>query len=96
MENTKEYSGLFIIAPEKLDQLDEVKQSIGSSIGEKSGAIVTENVIGKKALAYPVKKRNEGVYYEVIFKAVPTDVPRMMNRFRINTDILRAIVDARE
>jgi ribosomal protein S6 len=95
MENTKEYSGLFIITPEKVDTIDDVKQGISSAIGEHSGKIVSENLIGKKTLAYPIKKRKEAVYYEVTFTAVPTDVPRMMRQFRINTDILRTLVDAK-
>jgi ribosomal protein S6 len=95
MENVKKYSGLFIIIPEKLDSFDEVKTGIGSVIGEKSGTVVSDTLIGKRSLAYPIKKRKEAVYYEVTFTAVPTDVPRMMRQFRINTDILRTLVDVK-
>ena len=93
MENIKKYSGLFIIVPEKVDSLDEVKTGISTVIGEHSGEIVSDTLIGKKMLAYPIQKHKEAVYYEVTFTAIPTDVPRMMRQFRINTDILRALVD---
>ncbi len=93
MENIKKYSGLFIIIPEKVDSIDEVKSGISAVIGEHSGKIVSDTLIGKKTLAYPIKKRKEAVYYEVTFTAIPTDVPRMMKKFRINTDILRTLVD---
>jgi len=96
MENTRKYLGLFIIAPGKIDSIDEVKAAIGSVIGENSGQVVSDNLIGKKSLAYPIKKHKEGVYYDVIFTAVPTDVPRMMRQFRINTDILRTLIDIKE
>ncbi len=95
MENVKKYSGLFIITPEKVDSIEEVKAEISTAIGERSGKIVSDTLIGKKTLAYPIKKRKEAVYYEVTFTAVPADVPRMMRQFRINTDILRALVDVK-
>jgi small subunit ribosomal protein S6 len=96
MENMKKYSGLFIITPEKQDSFDEVKGSITSVISENSGNIVGETVMGKKNLAYPIKKRKEAVYYEIIFTAQPETVPKMMRQFRINTDILRTLIDKNE
>ena len=82
--------------PEKQDSIDEVTGSIGSIISENSGSIVKENMMGKKALAYPIKKRTEGVYYEVQFTAQPETVSSMMRQFRINTDILRTLIDKNE
>lgn len=96
MENTKKYSGLFIIIPEKMDVFDEVKESIASVIGEYSGNILAETLMGKRSLAYPIKKRKEAVYYEVVFATEPETVPKMMRQFRINTDILRTLIDKSE
>jgi small subunit ribosomal protein S6 len=96
MESTKKYSGLFIVAPEKQDAFDEVKSSISSVIGENSGDIVSDTVMGRKTLAYPIKKHKDAVYYEVIFMADPAAVPKMMRQFRINTDILRTLIDRSE
>ena len=93
MENARSYSGLFIIVPEKEDSIDEVKKTIGSIISENSGNIVKENIMGKKTLAYPIKKKTEGIYYEVTFDADPGSVSGMMKQFRINTDILRTLID---
>ncbi|RKY42363.1 MAG: 30S ribosomal protein S6 [Candidatus Makaraimicrobium thalassicum] len=96
MEKSRSYSGLFIITPEKQGAIDEVTGSIGSVISENSGNIVKENMMGKKALAYPIKKKNEGVYYEVTFTAAPEAVIGMMRQFRINTNILRTLIDRNE
>jgi ribosomal protein S6 len=96
MENTKKYSALFIIIPEKLDVFDEFKGGITSVIGEYSGNVLGETVMGKRTLAYPIKKRKEAVYYEVVFAADPETVPKMMRQFRINTDILRTLIDKNE
>lgn len=93
MENTRSYSGMFIITPDKQDSMDDVTKSIGSIISENSGNVVNDNVLGKKTLAYPIKKKSEAVYYEVSFTALPESVAKMMRQFRINTDILRALID---
>jgi len=93
MEKTRSYLGLFIIAPEKQDTIDEVTGSISSVISDNSGNIVKENMMGKRQLAYPIKKKEEAVYYEVSFDALPEAVSKMMRQFRINTDILRTLID---
>ncbi|MFH1394763.1 MAG: 30S ribosomal protein S6 [Candidatus Omnitrophota bacterium] len=93
MEKGRSYTSLFIIVPEKQDELGEVKNSINAVIGENTGKIVKENMIGKRRLAYPIKKKNEGVYYEVTFTALPESVTKMRRLFQINTDILRTLID---
>jgi small subunit ribosomal protein S6 len=93
MENTRSYSGLFIIVPEKQDSMDDMKKTINTVIGENSGNIVKENMMGKRVLAYPIKKKTEGIYYEVTFDAAPGSIVNMMKLFRINTDILRTLID---
>ena len=93
MEKGRKYSGLFIIATGREEAIDEVKKGINSVITDNSGMIVKEGNIVKKRLAYPIKKENEALYYEVVFDAEPASVPKMVSQFRINTDVLRTIVD---
>ena len=92
-KTTRSYLGLFIIVPEKQDSMDEMKKVISSVIADNSGSVVKENMVGKKTLAYPIKKKTEGIYYEVTFDAAPETISGMMTEFRINTDILRTLID---
>lgn len=94
MTNVKSYTGLFIISPDKKDSLGEVKSSIGGVISENSGKVVKETEMGEKRLTYPIKKKTEGVYYEVSFTAPSESVSKMMRQFQINTNILRALISA--
>ncbi len=96
MEKTKSYVGLFIIIPEKQDVIDEVKSKITTSITENSGSIVEENMIGKRDLAYPIKKKEEGVYLELTFSAEPASIAKIKRQCEINTDILRTLIDRNE
>lgn len=96
MKKANSYSGLFIISPDKEDAIDEVKKDITSIIGDNTGSIVKENMMGKKTLSYPIKKKAAGIYYEVNFTAPPEAVSKMMRLFRINTSILRTLIDRKE
>lgn len=95
MEKEKSYTALFIIVPEKAEVMDEMKEAIGTIIKENSGKIEKEDEIGKKALAYPIKKHTTGVYYEVVLSALPSGIAAMNRQFRINTDILRTLIDSK-
>ena len=95
-EKANSYLGLFIISPDKEDAIDDVKKDISSIIGDNTGSIVKDNMMGKKQLSYPIKKKDSGIYYEVNFTAPPEAVAKMMRLFRINTDILRTLIDKSE
>jgi small subunit ribosomal protein S6 len=92
MVNTNSYSGLFIIIPEKSDSAEDVKSAIHAIISENSGDIVSTNMLGKKTLPYPIRKKTEGVYCEVVFKAPAETIANMTRLFQISTDLLRAII----
>jgi small subunit ribosomal protein S6 len=93
MEKERSYTALFIIAPEKSEAMDEMKEAIGAIIKENSGKIEKEDAIGKRTLSYPIKKHTTGVYYEVTLTALPSGIAAMNRQFRINTDILRTLID---
>jgi len=95
MEKTKSYSGLFILDPEQEGSIDELKNKISVVVSDNSGNISAENMLGKKRLAYPIKKKTEGIYYEVVFTALPDSISRMMKQFLINTDILRTLINVK-
>jgi len=93
MENTKTYSGLFIITPDKEASIDALKEDIGAVISENSGEISETKLIGKKRLAYPINKKTEGIYLEVLFIAPTKAIAKLVRQFQINTDILRTLVN---
>jgi len=93
MEKMRSYIGVFIVDSEKEDTLDTIKKDITSVISDNSGKVVKENLIGKKALAYPIQKKETGIYIEVTFDVEPKAIEKISRQFRINTDILRTLID---
>ena len=93
MEKTRTYSALFIIDTEREDGTEEVENNIKAIITGNTGSVVEEKASVKKRLAYPMNKKIEGGYYEVTFKAEPSAIEKITRLCKINTDILRTIVD---
>ena len=92
MEKTQSYSALIIVDSEKAGSDEEVKTLVDSVIKENAGEIVKENMMGKRSLANTIKKKTEGIYYEVGFTASPGNISKISRQFEINTDILRTLI----
>ena len=95
MENTRSYSGLFIITPELLETMEDVQGKIKAIISDNAGEVVSENMMGKKVLAYPFDKKTEGIYYEIVFNAPPESIEKITKQCGISTDIMRTVIDKR-
>lgn len=92
MENMRKYEALFIIDPEKEGEIEEVMKGINAIIAENSGAVDNENMMGKRALAYPMDKKTEGVYCTVEFSAQPEKIAKLTRQCEINGDIIRTVI----
>jgi small subunit ribosomal protein S6 len=93
MEKQNKYLAIFIIDPAKEASMDEVHDRIKKIIGDNSGTITEEKKVGKKQLSYPMRKKKEGIYYKVEFSAPPSSIERISKLYRIDTDILRTLID---
>jgi small subunit ribosomal protein S6 len=93
MEKARSYIGVFIVDPEKEDTLEAIKKDITSVISDNSGKVIKENLIGQKPLAYPIMKKETGIYLEVTFDIEPQAIEKISRQFRINTDLLRTLID---
>ena len=93
MEN---YEGIFIIKPEiKEEEVKNIYKTISDSVAKTGGSIKKEDIWGKKALAYPVKKCKEGYYYKLDFSAPTASIVKLEEACRLNDDILRTMITRR-
>ena len=90
------YDGLFIIKPDlKEEELKSLFKTIGDLVAKNGGSVNKEEPWGKRQLAYPVKKRREGHYYKLSFASPPAGISKMEAAYRLNPDILRAMITRR-
>ncbi|MBD3265941.1 30S ribosomal protein S6 [bacterium] len=67
----------------------KIEEDIKKIIQDGGGEIAKESNWGKQTLAYPIKKRTEGIYVNMEFRATP-DIPEQINQYeQTHAGILR-------
>ena len=86
------YETVFIINP----SVEEagVKSLIQkfSDLINNDGKVESVEELGKKKLAYEIKKNSEGIYVLINFEAVPSLIKELERVYRITDDVMKFIV----
>lgn len=86
------YEALFIVNPSVEDAgIKELIQKFSNLINS-DGKVESVEEIGKKKLAYPVKKNPEGFYVLINFEANGTLIAELERVFRITDEVIKFIV----
>lgn len=87
------YEALYIIRPELAeDAIQTMVEGVDKLIAEEGGTIVRSEILGKRRLAYPVKKCTEGVYVLVRFDSESAAVDALERYYRLAEDVIRYLV----
>jgi small subunit ribosomal protein S6 len=87
------YELLYIVSPVFSDEaVKEVQDSVDAIITQNGGEILKSGVWGRRKLAYPIKKYEQGVYILVHFKSSFT-LPRIINeKLKFMENVIRFMV----
>ncbi len=86
------YELTYILRPLDENGLNAVNERINNLIASSGGQIIARNDWGKRRLAYPIKKLNEG-YYVALQLNLPQQAVRAIERaLQLNDDVLRYLV----
>ena len=86
------YESVIIINPSVTDEkLKDVEKTI-TDIINNDGKLEKIDELGKKKLAYEVKKNTEGIYVTIYFEANPTLIKELERNYRIIDEIIKFIV----
>ena len=87
------YETILIISPD-LDesQTNEVIEGVKSTIESGGGEILKVDLWGRKKLAYPVKRHNDGYYVLLVFGSEPDSVTQLNNHYQITEPIIKHMV----
>ncbi len=92
----KPYETLFFTDPEMSEEnLDQLISKVETAITKNGGQIEKVDKWGKRPLAYPVNKFNEGNYVLVNFKGNPDSLKELERTYLINQTILRFMTTVR-
>ena len=86
------YESVIIINP-SVDE-EKVKSLIDkfSELINKNGKVEKVDTLGKKKLAYDVKKNKEGIYVVFYFEAEPSLIAELERNYRIADEVIKFIV----
>ena len=88
----KPYELLLIITPDHDENEAEALTNQVKGIIESGGALLKVDPWGKKRLAYPIQKRNEGYYVLYIFESAPDFVAQLNQALHVIESILRYMI----
>ena len=89
----RNYEIAVILSPD-LDEksLPDMKETIKDWISSSGGEIVLTDDIGKRKLAYQIKKKREGYYISWYASLLPSGPSAIEHQMRLNENILRFMV----
>ena len=86
------YESVVIINPAVEDEKLKKLEKTFTDLINKQGKVEKVEEVGKKKLAYEIKKNSEGIYVEFYFEAEPELISELERNYRITDEVLKFIV----
>ncbi|HET6262130.1 MAG TPA: 30S ribosomal protein S6, partial [Chloroflexia bacterium] len=91
--DTRDYELMYIVSPTVADdQLPGANERVGAIIGNLGGEVADTNVWGKRRLAYPIGKHDDGYYVVAKIKLQPSRARDLEAQLRISDEVIRHIL----
>lgn len=92
MAQNRVYEVMYIGTPETADdEIVKLNESIEEMVVKEGGTIVKTEVMGRRKLAYPIKKKTEGHYVLFEIEDSGQTIAELERRMRVNDAIIRYI-----
>jgi small subunit ribosomal protein S6 len=93
----REYELVFIVHPDLEETAtNEVVDRVKDWITEADGTVDKVDPWGKRKLAYPIRKQNDGQYFLMLVQMDPTFVSEMERNLRFLEPVMRFLITAVE
>ncbi len=90
------YESIIIINPNCTEEAVKALESKFTGIINENGKVESVENMGKKRLAYEIKKNKEGIYMLINFEAKPDSITELERNYRITDDVMKFIVVRKE
>ena len=90
MATERVYEAVFIIDPEADDEeVTRLSEGFQKIVTDQGGDVTKNEVMGRRALAYEIKHKKEGVYVVLEIRGSGREIAELERRMRVNDRILR-------
>ena len=86
------YESVIIINPSVDDEKVKDLEQKFTDLINKDGKLTKIDELGKKKLAYEVRKNKEGIYVVLYFEANPSLITELERNYRITDEVIKFIV----
>lgn len=86
------YELTYLLRPLDETALSAVNERVTGLISSSGGQVTARNDWGKRRLAYPIRKINEGVYVSLQINLPPLAVRTVERALQLNDDVMRYLV----
>lgn len=91
------YELVMVVSPEVQDDaISSVIERVTRFITDNGGSVETQDLWGKRRLAYPIGRFREGQYVLTHFQLEPSGTAGLESQLKINEEILRHIIVRRD
>ena len=90
------YEVPFIVAP-NIDE-EQIERLIGQFeqvVAEKGGKVVKVDRMGRRRLAYPIRKFREGIYVLLVVEGTGREIAELERRLRVTSDMVLRYITIR-
>lgn len=88
----RKYEVMYIIRPDVEQEVVQATVDKFQGIISNGGEITKHDVMGKRRLAYEIKKFRDGVYVLVHFTAEPAVVTELERLMKISDEVIRYLI----
>ena len=91
------YECMYIIQPNLSDdETDTANARIAEEIEKRGGSVLQRERLGKKRLAYPIAKHDDGTYHLMYFELAPGEITALRAAYRLHPRLLRSLILRKE
>ena len=90
------YESVIIIDPNCTEEVIKTLEDKFTGLINENGKVESVENMGKKKLAYEIKKNSEAIYMLINFEAKPDSIAELERNYRITDEILKFIVVRKE
>lgn len=90
------YESIIIVNPKLNEKQQNEIENKYKKIINKNGNVISIENIGKKRLAYEVKKNKERIYIEINFTSETSFIAELERQYKIDENVIKFIVIRKE